>query len=136
MSMFDQGSIEGRVVVGAPAALGIMTVEFIPAAGETWEILSATVVHDDILANLATWWASVNDGAGAMVQVPLGQSAAPAAGEPMPLYSVYFPARLYTCYELPPVGPGAGFYWEVPLLATDGSIATLSMIGRVIRGKG
>lgn len=126
MSMFEDCPTEVREVIGAPAAGGAMTVSFVPAVGERWEILYASVRHDDVAAPAGYW--QVGDG---VLALPISVAAALLPNTYLPLYNANISGRLFLTYL---DAFTQNLEYDVDVGATGGSILTLDIIGRVLRG--
>jgi len=121
---FNDCPTENAQAVGAGAAGGVMTVDWTPAAGELWELLYVDAFHNDAAGPSCAWL--FTDG---VTLVQFGNGAALAINTRRSLYNAEFPPRLYMdsrCTLTFTAGAGA----------TNGAVATMNIIGRVLRGIG
>lgn len=122
MNLFDDCPTDNFQATGAVAAAGVMTVNWIPAVGELWEVLYADVFHNDAAAPAGAW--VFRDG---VMPIQFGNAAALAAATRVSLYNAGFPPRLYLDHR-------CMLTYTVAVGATNGCILTLNVIGRRLRG--
>jgi len=81
MSLFDQGEIEVKVIVGDVVAASAMHVHIVPPAGELWELLYCDVFHTDAANPTGGWYFS--DGT---TTIQIGNAAVLNTGVRLPFY--------------------------------------------------
>jgi hypothetical protein len=125
MSMFDDCPTEVARIISAPAAGGAVTVQWaaVPPVPELWEVLNATIRHDDVVPLTGHWL--FEDQA---TQVQCGDDIVLAVGAREPLYTIEFPRGLALSLA------GNRLTFAVPVGATAGAVLTLDVVGRVSRG--
>jgi hypothetical protein len=127
MNLYDDAPVEVVTQVSLAAALGTVVVDWpdpIPAGDELSEILSATVWHDDVNPLAGRWW--FNDAGG---NVQCGDDvAAVAANIRVPLYRASFPQVITMAAFV------NGLHYTVDAGAADGTILTIELVRRVVRG--
>lgn len=119
---FDQCDTITYTANGAAAAGNAMSVSVVPT-GELWEVLYLDVYHNDAAAPQGCFYLGV-----AATKIQIGAYAALASAVRRYLYDGNaWPKPLY-------MTPASTLSYEVPAGATNGSVITLSMIYRKVRG--
>jgi hypothetical protein len=124
MSLFDNCPTEVASIISAAAAGGAVQVQWaVPAVPELWEVLNATIRHDDV-GPLTGHWLFDDPAA----QVQCGDDIVLAVGAREPLYTIEFPRGLIMSLA------DNRLTFAVDVGATDGALLTLDIVGRVLRG--
>lgn len=124
MSLFDQANVVTYTKTGAVAAANAMTVDVVPVA-EVWQVLYCDVYHNDAANPQGCWYLGIGG-----VKIQLGAYAALNSGIRRYLYPSVtpdWPAPLT-------LHVGATLSYESPAGCTNGSVSTMSIVYKVIKG--